>query len=145
MGPRSNVEKTMKNSFFFPILSVIPKECWKDCNITVISGEFHTEKNYGQLFIPQKKTSPSTSQNSRFPILRPNLKPLSGMEIIFSQNLNYSYSFLGWYLPGITMSSDSLHNYFGITVKRRKNEEKIGFFDFCLWSRNNVGIIATSR
>ena len=55
------------------------------------------------------------------------------------------YSFLWWNLPGITMSSESLHNYFGITVKSRKNNEKFGFFDFCLWSRNNVGIITTLR
>ena len=67
------------------------------------------------------------------------------LKIFFSQNLTFSYSFLGWNLPGITMSSESLHNYFGITVKSRKNDEKIGFFDFCLWTRNNVGIIATSR
>ena len=64
-------------------------------------------------------------------------------KFFFSQNLIYSYSFLGWNLPGITMSSESLHNYFGITVKSRKNDEKIGFFDFCLWWWNNVGIIAT--
>ena len=65
------------------------------------------------------------------------------LKIFFSQNFTYPYSFLGWNLPGITMSSESLHNYFGITVKSRKNDENIGFF--CLWTRKNVGNIATSR
>ena len=78
-----------------------------------------------------------------FAILRSNLRPLSGIQNFFFQNLTYSYSFLAWNSPGITMSLESLHNYFVITVKSRKNDEKIGFFDFCLWSRNNVGIIAT--
>ena len=71
--------------------------------------------------------------------------PFRESKFLFSQNLTYSYSFLGWNLPGITMSLESLHYYFGITVKSRKNDEKIGFFDFCLWSRNSVGIIATLR
>ena len=69
--------------------------------------------------------------------------PFRQSKIFFSQNLTYSYSFLGWNSPGITMSVESLHNYFVITVKSRKNDEKIGFFNFCLWSRNNFGIIAT--
>ena len=71
--------------------------------------------------------------------------PFRESKIFFPQNLTYSYSFLGWNLPGITMSLESLHNYFRITVKSRKNDEKFGFFDFCLWSRNNIGIIATLR
>ena len=66
-------------------------------------------------------------------------------KIVFSQNLTYSYSFLGWNSPGITMSLESLKNYFGITVKSRKNNEKFGFFEFWLWSRNNVELLATSR
>ena len=41
------------------------------------------------------------------------------------------------------MSLESLHNYFVITVKSRKNDKKFGFFDFCLGFRNNDGIIAT--
>ena len=96
-------------------------------------------------FFPKKKKFRQTSQNGRFPILRKNLKPLSGMEIFFFLNLTYSYSSLAWNLPRINMSSESLHNYFGITVKRRKNYEKFGFLDFCLWSRHNIGIIATLR
>ena len=68
--------------------------------------------------------------------------PFRESTISFSQNLTYSYSLLGWNLPGITMSLESLHIYFGITVKSRKNDKEFGFFDFCLWSRNNVGIIA---
>ena len=71
--------------------------------------------------------------------------PFRESKFFFSQNLTYSYSFLGWNLPGITMSLESLHNYFVITVKSRKNDEKIGFFDFCLWSRNNAEMIATLR
>ena len=78
----------------------------------------------------RKKKFRQTFQNGRFPILRPILRPLCGMEILFSQNLTYPYSFLGINLPGITMSSESLHNYFGITVKSRKNDEKFGFFEF---------------
>ena len=130
---------------FFRILTVIPKWCWNNCNITVISGEFHPKKPYSQLFFPQKKKFRPTSQNGRLSILRSNLRPLSGIENFFSQNLAYSYSFLGWNLPGIAMLSESLNNYFGITVTSRKNYEKFGFFDFCLWFRNSDGIIATLR
>ena len=43
------------------------------------------------------------------------------------------------------MSLESLHNYFVNTVKSRKNDEKIGFFEFWLRSRDNVEIIATAR
>ena len=112
----------------------------------VISGKFHSENHYGQLFFRKKKKKfRPTSQNGRFPILRPNLRPLSGIEKFFSPNITYSYSFLRWNLPGITMSLKSLNNYFGITSKSRKNDEKFVFFDFCLWFRNNDGIIATLR
>ena len=107
------------------------------------SPETVTAKNNMINFFFHKKKFRPTSQNGRFPILRPNLKPLSGIENFFFQYLTYSYSFLGWNLLGITMSLELLHNYFGITVKSRKNDEKFGFFDFCLWFRNNVGIIAT--
>ena len=71
--------------------------------------------------------------------------PFRESKIFFSQNLTYSYSFLVWNLPGITMSLESLHNYFGITVKSRKNDEQFGFFEFWVLSRNNVEMIATLR
>ena len=71
--------------------------------------------------------------------------PFRESKIFFSQHLTYSYSFLGWNLPGITMSLESLRNYFGITMKSRKNDEQFGFFEFWVWSRNNVEMIATLR
>ena len=71
--------------------------------------------------------------------------PFRESKFSFSQNLTYSYRFLGWNLPGITMSLESLHNYFVITVKSRENNKKFGFFEFCLWSRNKVKMIATLR
>ena len=71
--------------------------------------------------------------------------PFRESKIFFSQNLTYSYSFLGWNLPGIDMALDSLHNYFGVTVKSRKNNEKCGFFEFWPWCRNNDQMIATLR
>ena len=71
--------------------------------------------------------------------------PFRESKIFFSQNLTYSYSFLGWNLPGIAMSLESLDNYFVITVKSRKNDEKFDFDELRLWSRNNVGIIAKLR
>ena len=71
--------------------------------------------------------------------------PFRESKTFFSQNLTYSYSFLGWNLTGITMSLESLHNYFGITLKSRKNDEQFGFFEFWVWSRNNVESIATLR
>ena len=87
-----------------------------------------------------------TSQNGRFGDFETEREtPFGNRKIIFSQNLTFSYSYLGWNLPGITMSLDSFHNYFGITVKSRKNDEKFGFFEFCVWSRNNVRIVATLR
>ena len=111
----------------------------------VISGKFHAKKDYDQLFFHKKKNSVRHPKMVVFAILRPNLRPLSGIESFFFSNLTYSYSFLGWNLPGITMSLDSLHNYFVITVKSRKNDEKFGFSEFWLWSRNNVEMIATLR
>ena len=74
-----------------------------------------------------------------------NGDPFRESKIFFSQNLTYSYRFSGWNFPGINMSLEWLHTYFGITVKSRKNDEKIGFFEFWLWSRHTVGIIAILR
>ena len=54
----------------------------------VISGEFHAKKHYDQLFFPEKKKFRQTSQNGRFSILRPNLRPLSGIENFFFLKFN---------------------------------------------------------
>ena len=78
-------------------------------------------------------------------ILRLNLRLILESKIGFLVNLTYSYTFLGWNLPGIPMSLESFHDYFGDTVKIRKNDKKIGFFDFWLWSQNNYGITATAK
>ena len=56
--------------------------------------------------------------------------PFRESKFLFSQNLTYSYSFSGCNLPAIAMSSESLHNYFGITVKSGKNYEKFGVSNF---------------
>ena len=82
-------------------------------------------------FVKKKKKIRPTSQNGRLSILRSNLRSLSVIESFFSPNLTYSCSFLGWKIPGITMFSESLNNYFGITVKSRKNDKKFGVFNFC--------------
>ena len=98
------------------------------------------------IFFQKKKKIPSDIPKCSFSDFETEPDtPFGNQNFFFSQNLTYSYSFLESNLPGITMTSESLHNYFGITVKSRKNDEKISFFDFCLWSRHNVGIIATSR
>ena len=74
--------------------------------------------------------------------------PFRESKIFFSQNLTYSYSFLGWKLPGITMSLESLHNYIMITVKCRKNDEKFGFFRISTgipkecWNDCNITVIS---
>ena len=139
--------KSRKNNekfFFFRISTVMPKYWLNDCNITVISSKFHPKKHYDQLFFPQKKKN--SVRHPTMVVFRfwdRIWNPFRESKIFFSQNLTYSYSFLGWNLLGITMPSESVHIYFGTTVKSRKNNEKFGFFDFCLWSRNNVGIIAT--
>ena len=106
---------------------------------------FTPKNSIVNFFYHKKKKFRPTSLNGCFPILIPNLSPLSGIENFFSKNLAYSYSYLGWNLPWITMFSESLNNYFGITVKSRKNDGKFGFSDFCLWFRNNDGIIETLR
>ena len=98
----------------------------------VISGKFHAKKHYDQLFFPQKKKKfRPTFQNGRFRDfeIEPET-PVGNWKFFFFQNLTYSYSFLGWNSPGITMSLDSLHNYYGITVKNRKNDETFGLFEF---------------
>ena len=100
---------------------------------------------WSTFFSTKKKNSVRHPKMVVFRFWERTWDPFRESKIFSSQNLTYSYSFLGWNLPAITMSLESLHNYFGITVKSRKNDEIIGFFDFCLWSRNNVRIIATLR
>ena len=46
-------------------------------------------------FFSTKKKFRPTSQNERFPILRPNLKPLSGIEIFFFSKFNLLVQFFG--------------------------------------------------
>ena len=96
-------------------------------------------------FIFHKKNSVRHPKVVVFRFWDRSWNPFRESKILFFQNLTYSYNFLGWNLPEITMSVESLDNYFGITVKSRKNDEKFGFVDFCLWFRHNVGIIATVR
>ena len=73
--------------------------------------------------------------------------PFRESKIFFSQKLFYSYSFLGWNLPGVIMSLESLHNSFVITVKSRKNDEKIGYFRLLsvilkeCWNNCNITVI----
>ena len=103
-----------------------------------------TPKNTMTSFIShKKKKNPSVIPKWSFSDFVTETEALSGIENVYFSNLTYSYSVLGWNLPGITMPLESLHNYYGITVHNRKNDEKIGFFEFWLWFRNNVGIIAT--
>ena len=59
----------------------------------VISGEFHAKKHYDQLFFPQKKKFRPTSQNGRLSILRPNLRPLPGIENFFFSKFNLLVQF----------------------------------------------------
>ena len=82
------------------------------------------------IFHKKKKFRPA-SQNGRFRDFKTEPEtPFVYRKFFFSQNLTYSYSFLVWNLPGIPMSLESLHNYFGITVKCQKNDDKFGFFEF---------------
>ena len=112
----------------------------------VISGKFQAKKHYDQLFFPQKKKIPSDIRKWSFSRFWDRTwDPFPESTIFVSQNLTYSYRFLRRNLPGITMSFESLHNYFGITVKSRKNDEQFGLFEFWLWCRNNDEMIATSR
>ena len=142
-GITVKIEKTMKNLFFsnFACDSEIMLK-WLQHH-----GSLHQispQKTLRSTFFFTKKNSVRHPKMVVFRFWERTWNPLRESKIFFSHNLTYSYSLLGCNLPGITMSLESLHNYFGITVKSRKNDEKFGFFDFCLWSRNNVGIIATS-
>ena len=105
-----------------------------------ISRGISAQKTLRSTFFSLKKTSVRYPQNGRFSDFETETQTLFGNRTFFFTKFN-SYSFFGW--PGITMSVKSLHNYFGITVKSRKNHEKIGFSDFWLWSRNNYEMIAT--
>ena len=103
------------------------------------------KKLWSTFFSRKKKNSVRHPRLVVFRFWDRNWDPFWESKIFFSQNLTYSYSFMGWNLPGITMSSESLHNYFRITVKSRKNDKKFGFLEFWLWSRKNVEMIASSR
>ena len=79
-------------------------------------------------FLNKKKNIRPTSQNGRFRDFETEPEaPIGNQQFFFSQNLTYSYRLLWWNLPGITMSLESLHNYFEITFKSRINGEKIDF------------------
>ena len=55
----------------------------------VISGKFHAKKNYDQLFFPEKKKNfVRHPKMVDFAILRPNLRPLSGIEHFFFLKFN---------------------------------------------------------
>ena len=143
MGSRSKLEKTMKNWVFSTFdcdPEIILKLLQHHGNLQWLSPK----KYYERVFFHKKKI-PSDIAKWSFSKFETKPESLSGIENFFFSNLTYSYSFLGWNLPGITMSLESLHNYHGITVKSRKNYEKFGSFDFWLWSRNNLEIIARSR
>ena len=59
-----------------------------DCNIIVIVGKFHSEKNYEQLFFPKKKKNfLRHRQNGRFCYF--GTEPLLGIEHFFSSYLTY--------------------------------------------------------
>ena len=124
---------------------------WSQNNVEIIAtlrpspSNFTPKNTKVNFFFHKKKNSVRHPKMVVFRFWDRTWNPLRESKFFFSQNLTYSYSFLWWNLPGITMSLESLHNYFGITVKSRKNDENIGFFDICLWSRNDVGIIATLR
>ena len=126
-----------------------------DCDPEIMLKWLHHHGNHQWISPKQKLWSTFFSRKKKNSVRNPKMvvfrfwdrtwDPFRKSKIFFSQNFTYSYSFLGWNLPWITMSSESLHNYFGITVKSRKNDEKFGFFEFLLWSRNNVDMIAISR
>ena len=124
---------------------------WSRNNVRIVATlrkspvNFTLKNNAINFFIHKKKISVRHRKLVVFRFWDRTWDPFRESKIFFSQNLTSSYSFSGWNLPGITMSFESLHNYFGITVKGRKNNVKFGFFEFCLWSRNNVGIVATLR
>ena len=64
-------------------------------------------------------------------ILRPNLRPhLRSENFFFFSKFNFLGFFFGWNLPGITMSLESLHSYFGITIKSQKNDENFDLSTF---------------
>ena len=94
---------------------------------------FIPKKTMVNFFFDKKKNSVPHPKMVVFRFWERTWDPFRISKIFFSQNLTYSYSFLGWNLPGITMSLESLHNYFVITVKSRKNDKKFGFFEFWQW------------
>ena len=102
------------------------------------------------LFNKKQKKLPSDIRKCRFRDFEteppPPFSPLSGMDNFFSSKFNLLYSFLGWNLPRITMSLESLHNYFGIKVKKRWT---IRFFriltvipKYC-WNDCNITVISS--
>ena len=109
---------------------MIPKKCGSKCNITVYSGKFHPKKHYDQLFFQQKQNFVRNPKMEVFLFWDQTCDPFRESKIFFSQNLTYSYIFLGWNLPGIKMAFNSLHNYFGVTVKSAKTMKNSVFSDF---------------
>ena len=57
---------------------------------------------------------------------------------------SWSYCFLGWNLPEITVMLQLFQHYFGITDKSRKNRIFHRFFYYWPWSRNNYVMIPTT-
>ena len=103
-GSRSKVEKKMKNSDFWNF----------DCDPEIMlkwlqhHGSLQwipTQKTLWSTFFPQKKIGHPKMVVFRF--WDRTWDRFRESKIFFSQNLTYSYSFLGWNLPGITMSLES--------------------------------------
>ena len=82
-GSRSKVEKTMKNSVFSNFdcdPEIMMKWLQHHGNLRYISPQ---KTQWSTFFFSQNKKFRPTSQNGRFPILRPNLKPLSEIKNFF--------------------------------------------------------------
>ena len=104
-----------------------------------------TPKNYTSKWNFEKK-------NFRFPKGVPGLVSKSrkrpfwdiGRNFFFCGKNSWTLCFSGWNLPEITGILQSFQNYFGITVKIRKNPIFYRFFDVSPWSRNNYVMIPTT-
>ena len=89
------IRKIISNWVFENIIFVLLKRSLYNCNLFVIGiyvkclkGKYTPKNSMINFFAHKKKKFRPTSKNGRFPILRPNLRPLLGIGNFISSKFN---------------------------------------------------------
>ena len=137
---RDHRQKSKKPIFssFFLLLTVITWLLCNDSNDMVIPGKFLPKKLYESVkfwekkIVDSRKGSQVRSQNRE----KDHFGMSDGIFFLCGKK-SWSYCFLAWNLPEITIMLQLFKHYSGITDKSRKNRFFHRFYYLWPWSRNN--------